>query len=91
MAYTSSMRRIQIYIEEELDERLGAAAARGGVSKAALIRDAIARVYTTGAAPSADPLDRLVGALDIEPSSIDGTVYGPPRAATAARTRRRGR
>jgi hypothetical protein len=86
--YTPCMRRIQIYIEEQLDEQLGSEAARAGVSKASLIREAVALRYGDSA-PLADPLDGLVGALDIEPGKIDDVVYGPSRGATAASPRQR--
>jgi hypothetical protein len=74
------MRRIQIYIEEQLDEQLGSEAARAGVSKAALIREAVALRYGDSA-QLADPLDGLVGSLDIEPGKVDDVVYGPSRGA----------
>lgn len=86
--YTPLMRRIQIYIEEQLDEQLGSAAARAGVSKAALIREAVALRYGDSAR-LADPLDALVGALDVEAGKVDDVVYGPGRSATADSPRRR--
>lgn len=85
--YTSFMRRIQIYIEEQLDERLGSEAARAGVSKAALIREAVALRYGDSAR-LADPLDGLVGSLDVEPGKADDVVYGPGHSARADSTRR---
>jgi len=68
------MRRIQIYIEEDVDERLEADAARLGESKAALIRECVAARY--GDRKKRDPLDALVGSLDIEPAPVDDVVYG---------------
>lgn len=85
--YTFVMRRIQIYIEEQLDERLGTEAARAGVSKAALIREAVARRYGDSAR-LADPLDPLVGSLDVEPGTVDDVVYGLSGGALAAKSRR---
>lgn len=82
------MRRIQIYIEEQLDEQLGSEAARSGVSKAALIREAVALRYGDSAR-RADPLDALVGALDVEPGKVDDVVYGPSCSATADSPRQR--
>ena len=87
MAYTLRMRRIQIYIEERLDERLGTEAARSGVSKAALIREAVALRYGDSA-PLTDPLDRLVASLDVEPGEIDEVVYGSGGGETVATPRR---
>lgn len=69
------MRRIQLYIEEDLDERLGVRAAREGVSKASLIREAVAERYAE-LAPDEDPLDSLIGSLDVEPAAVDDVVYG---------------
>jgi hypothetical protein len=39
------MKRLQIHIEEELDDVLAVAAAQQGTSKAALIREAVAERY----------------------------------------------
>jgi len=74
--YTTSMKRLQIYIEEELDEALAVRAVREGTSKAALIRRFVAeRLETTE--PTGDPLDSLVGRYDEDPGPIDSLVYGP--------------
>jgi hypothetical protein len=89
--YTLFMRRIQLYIEEELDERLGIRAARAGVSKASLIREAVAERYGESA-PEEDPLDSLIGSLDVAPGSVDDVVYGPgPRSAKGVGRQRRRR
>ena len=75
--YTASMRRIQIYIEEELDERLQAEAARTGRSKAALIRECVAARMGEAKSPAEDPLTQLVGAFEGEAEAqIDEVVYG---------------
>jgi len=69
------MKRLQIYIEPEMDEALGLEAVREGVSKAAIIRRLISR-HTAG--PSRpDPIDELVGAFADAPGDIDEVVYGP--------------
>ena len=68
------MRRIQIHIDEELDSRLGAEAARTGTSKAALIRTYVAERLNPSA--MADPLDALVGSIDVESAPVDDVVYG---------------
>lgn len=74
--YTPLMRRIQIYIEEELDEALQAAAAQNGCSKAALIRECVAVKYGTARSLESDPLTALVGTIDAEPGDVDEVVYG---------------
>ena len=71
--YTAPMKRLQIYIEEELDEALAVEAAKKRTSKAALIREFVAdRLVNKGR----DPLDDLVGSCDFEPADIDDVVYG---------------
>lgn len=72
--YNDTMKRLQIYIEEELDARLGVEAAREGTSKAALIRRFVAERLQP---VTSDPLDDLVGWLDVEPAAVDDVVYGP--------------
>ncbi|MGH7639299.1 MAG: CopG family transcriptional regulator [Candidatus Dormibacteria bacterium] len=69
------MKRLQIYIDEELDERLAAEAARDATSKAALIRRAV-REHLGQSAGEAEPLADLIGAYDLEPGSVDEVVYG---------------
>jgi hypothetical protein len=69
------MKRLQIYIEEELDAVLAAESARTRTSKAALIREAVAARFASRDARR-DPLDALVGSSDAAPASIDETVYG---------------
>jgi len=74
--YTPSMKRLQIYIENELDEALALQAVRLGTSKAALIRQFVAEKL--GAQPQdEDPMDSLVGRYDEEAGRIDELVYGP--------------
>ena len=68
------MKRLQIYIEEDLDEALATQAARQRTSKAALIRQFVAERLASRAA--ADPLDALVGRYAEAPGSIDEVVYG---------------
>jgi predicted transcriptional regulator len=68
------MRRLQIHLDEAVDDALEAAAARTGRSKSALIRESIAARY----APSLerDPISTLVGSVDVEPADLDEVVYG---------------
>lgn len=72
--YTLSMRRLQIYIDEEMDELLATRARREGTSKAALIRSAVREQYVEYATD--DPLDEWVGAVDAESGDVDEVVYG---------------
>lgn len=76
MVYTLIMRRIQIYIAEEVDDALEATAARTGRSKAALIRECVAEHYAAAVAVEHDPISSLVGSVDVEPTDVDEVVYG---------------
>jgi hypothetical protein len=68
------MRRLQIYIDEGMDETLGVVARREGRSKAALIREAVQDRY--GGHEIRDALDDWVGSIDDESDDIDSVVYG---------------
>ncbi len=73
------MRRIQIHIDDELDEAAEREAARRGISKAALIRESLADRPTVPGTPSLDPWEAMCGWLDDEPvADIDEVLYGPP-------------
>jgi Ribbon-helix-helix protein, copG family len=73
-----SMKRLQIMIEEELDEALANAARKEGVSKAALIRRYVARALKPLPPLHEDPLWELVGMDEGQPDdsvSVDDVVY----------------
>ena len=70
------MRRIQIHIEEALDDILHAEAARRGRSKASLIRECVAERFAGPGSLDQDPFTALIGAVDAEPADIDEVVYG---------------
>ena len=70
------MRRIQIYIDEDLDEALQLEAANVGRSKAALIRECVSVRYGRKRSRDKDPLTGLIGSVDVEPSDVDDVVYG---------------
>ena len=76
MVYTVPMRRIQIYLEEKLDDALKAEAASSGRAKAELIRECVAAHYRGLPGVEDDPLNALVGSVDVEPAEIDEVVYG---------------
>lgn len=72
------MRRIQIHIDEALDDAAAAAASRQGISKAALIRSCLAKVLRIEPQDGQDPWSTMIGWLDDEPvEDIDEAVYGP--------------
>ena len=71
------MRRIQLYLEEDIDEALSVAAARRGMSRSALMRDAVRAALAAETETLADPLGSLVGSVDVEPDDdLDSVIYG---------------
>jgi hypothetical protein len=78
----SSVKRLQIMIEEDLDAALAIQAEREGVSKAALIRRYVGERLQPKPLPplEEDPLWGLIGIIeDGDPNSsqqIDEVVYG---------------
>jgi hypothetical protein len=96
------MRRIQLYLEEDLDEAIQSEAVRTGRSKASLIRECVRSRYegrgATSGSAAADPIDALIGSIDIEPADVDEVVYGeaftapnsPPSDGTSRKTERGG-
>ncbi len=74
------MKRLQIHIEEELDDVLAVEARRQRTSKAALIREAVAERYANAEDGTAALL-RMAGMFDGSPhdsASIDDVVYRQP-------------
>ncbi len=70
------VRRIQIHIDEELVEAAEAEAARRGQSKAALIRQVLARELQLEAPSDADPWEAMTGWLDGGAvDDLDAVVY----------------
>lgn len=77
------MKRIQIHIDDELDAAAEVEAVRRGMSKAALIREALAERLAIMDAKPDDPWEAMRGWLDDEPvDDIDEVLYGP-RSRTA--------
>lgn len=76
--YTALMRRLQIYIDDQMDDFLATRALHEGTSKAALIRSAVREHYAEHYAENTadDPLDEWVGAVDAESGDVDDVVYG---------------
>ncbi len=75
MMYTPSVKRLQIYIEEEMDDALASRARRARTSKAALIREAVRRAIGEPE-PAPDPFRDWIGGSDAEPAAVDDIVYG---------------
>lgn len=71
------MKRLQIMIEEELDEALERQARDEGTSKAALIRRYVRDRVRPLPPIEQDPLWELIGIAgdDVEPAPVDDVVY----------------
>jgi hypothetical protein len=69
------MRRLQMLIDEDLDEALARKARAERVSKSALIRRYVRERLTRLPPLSADPLWRMAGADEFDPGPVDDTVY----------------
>jgi hypothetical protein len=70
------MKRIQIHIDEALDDAAEAEAARRGQSKAALIRDVLANELSFEGKSTADPWVAMTGWLDAGPvKDLDAVIY----------------
>lgn len=69
------MRRIQLYMDEELDEQLALEAVRTGTSRSDLVRRAV-RLWLGNARQAGDALDAAVGSVDIDPvDDLDSVIY----------------
>ena len=76
VVYTSVMRRIQLYLDDDMDDALTAQAAKLGTTRSALVRDAV-RASVGADLHAADPFDDLIGWLDVEPDDdFDAVIYG---------------
>jgi len=72
--YTHRMKRLQIYIDEDLDDALASRARRTHTSKAALIREAVRRSMGDQE-PVLDPFREWIGGSDAMPAPVDEVVY----------------
>ncbi|HXW81513.1 MAG TPA: ribbon-helix-helix protein, CopG family [Acidimicrobiales bacterium] len=74
MMYDEAVRRLQISIDEDLDEALAIEAARRRISRAALIREFVRDRLVHP--HEADPFRDLIGDIDDDAGDIDEVVYG---------------
>ena len=68
------MRRLQISIDEDLDEALAVEAARRHMSRAAVIRELVRQQLQPQREP--DPFAPLIGDIDDAAGDIDEAIYG---------------
>jgi hypothetical protein len=71
----TSMKRLQILIDEDLDEALEREARRTGGSKAAIIRELVRERLSALPPLESDPLLQTLGEDDFEPVPVDDAVY----------------
>ncbi len=75
MTYNQSMKRLQIMIDEDLDDALERKAGTDGVSKASLVRKFVRQALKPLPAMTADPISQMIGVDDYEPEKVDDVVY----------------
>ena len=72
-----TVKRLQIMIDEDLDEAVARIAREEGSSKAAVIRRVLRETLNPLPPAGSDPLLRLAGTVQAEPADVDDVVYGP--------------
>ena len=70
------MKRLQIMIEREADQRLAVVAVAEGRSKASIIRELIDQRLGEPAPVEDDPITELIGTASFEPAHHDDVIYG---------------
>lgn len=75
MLYHPPVKRLQIMIDEDLDEALERQAQAEGASKAALIRRFVRSNVTFPPVLEDDPLGRWAGGDAFDPEPVDDVVY----------------
>lgn len=76
MVYIDLVRRIQLYMDDDLDHALTAEAARSGRTRSELVRMAVRQSLEHAFTEIPDPVDALIGSVDIDPiDDIDAAIY----------------
>jgi hypothetical protein len=75
MVYDVKVKRLQMLIDEDLDDALEQRARAERTSKAALIRRYVRERLTAQPPLEADPLWRMIGVDDFDPATVDDVVY----------------
>lgn len=72
------LRRVQLMLDDDLDERIAMRAKIDGISKSELVRRLLRAEFPVLPPIEEDPIWDLVGAdPDAEPANVDDVVYGP--------------
>ena len=75
------LRRVQLMLDDDLDERIETRAKIEGVSKSELVRRILRSEFPPFPPIEEDPIWDMVGAdPDAEPANVDDVVYGPLEA-----------
>ena len=69
------MKRLQISIDDDLEEALERRSSEEGVSKAALIRRLVRNAVQPLPTLDDDPLSAMIGVDSFDPAPIDDVVY----------------
>ena len=76
VVYAPPMRRIQLYLDEELDHAVSAEAARMGQTRSELVRTAVRNWLGDAVGSQPDPIEELIGSVDIDPvDDLDAVIY----------------
>jgi plasmid stability protein len=72
------LRRVQLMLDDDLDERIRSRAKIDGISKSELVRRILRAEFPPLPPLHEDPIWEIVGAdPDAEPANVDDVVYGP--------------
>ena len=72
------LRRVQLMLDDDLDERIAMQAKLDGVSKSEVVRRILRAEFPSLPPLHEDPIWEMVGAdPDAEPANVDDVVYGP--------------
>ncbi len=71
----TTMKRLQIMIDEDLDAILDRLAMQQGTSKAALIRQCVRDSFAAPPSDETDPILAMAGVDDFPPAPVDEVVY----------------